>query len=349
MNPEDKNCWDQYLEKIIHRRGGYSWTRFFRTFRQLLYNDSTVAIEMAKYLIHQKQGNTVFHCLTLLGMATKYVSLISSKPLDLFSDNATQDQENQLETATLEAFLLTHSLEIKDVIKRRQNSFTSSRRFILSQLIMSHYFARINLSANILDIGTSIGILPMQLNNAIFYDLYINDLTWQNANTAFLTIPINRIYGLDYQVLPDIQWIASCHASSDYYQTRLCELLVDYQVCQRIHTSFEVDSLNIVDSNALASYMRSRSINAVVCNFVLYQYKTDIRNRILECIFDNITSSGIFLNVEPTSNIEDVGCHVKIYVASERRFYAFAKISNSHFMGELTPGIDYEDYMVKYF
>jgi hypothetical protein len=97
--------------------------------------------------------------LTLLGIALKE---IAPGPFESIVTGSSANAR----LAVLEKTLDHYKAEISKIIRTRQNSFTSARRFLVPQVILSAYFAQQDgQEARFADFGTGLGILPRQLNS----------------------------------------------------------------------------------------------------------------------------------------------------------------------------------------
>jgi hypothetical protein len=197
----------------------HGWRDLYRVFSYGL--DRSAPNLTATVLAHHtaRPASSETHLLTLLGIALKE---IAPEPFDSIVSGSNAN----VRLASLEETLYQYGAGISEIIRSRQNSFTSARRFLVPQVILSAFFARQDgQEARFADFGTGLGVLPRQLNSAEQYGEFAADLVWPNGVPAFRRIPLAARFGVDRGPMPDLNWVHACYGRSQYYTHLYSELL----------------------------------------------------------------------------------------------------------------------------
>jgi hypothetical protein len=196
------------VRRILDRWGAlkgseldHGWRHLYRLFSYGLDRSAPnlTATVLSHYRVRPTLSET--HLLTLLGIALK-----ATIPQSFESIAEGGSLGTRLET--LEEILDRNRAKITEIIRRRQNSFTSARRFLVTQVLLSAYFAREDMQeVRFADFGTGLGILPRQLNAPEQYETFAADLIWPNGIPSFRQIPLAERLGVDRGPMPDLSWV----------------------------------------------------------------------------------------------------------------------------------------------
>jgi hypothetical protein len=282
------------------------------------------------------------HLLTLLGIALKlelpgaFANLVADGPYDT-------------RLAFLEACLAENPRLLDSVLKNRQNSFTCARRFLLPQIVLSSFFPPgKNAGIRFADLGTGLGILPRQLNSRSLYERFSPDLSWPGGIPEFRELSLTCAFSIDRGPLPDLHWVSACYGQSDYYSDLFTELqctLGDPAVQDaRVHTM----AVDLMDTEALADFLRSNRINAANISYVLYEMPEQTRKDILRAVVSNLDSPGILMVTEPSEELHRQGCLVELYQQGRFEPMSLCFVSDGHFIGHVIPLDDYHRYVAAY-
>jgi hypothetical protein len=197
----------------------HGWRDLYRLFSHGL--DRSAPNLTATVLAHHRARPTLSetHLLTLLGIALK---AIAPEPFESIVAGSSVDSRLN----ALEETIYQNRSGIAEIISSRQNSFTSTRRFLVPQVLLSAYFARQDgQEVRFADFGTGLGILPRQLNAPEQYEAFAGDLVWPNGVPSFRRIPLSARMGVDQGPMPDLNWVHACYGESEYYAHLYSELL----------------------------------------------------------------------------------------------------------------------------
>jgi hypothetical protein len=279
----------------------------------------------------------------LLGIAVKAVApdelgyLVGSDPVER-------------RVSALESVLRRHGAEVVRVVSSRQNSFTAARRFLVPQVLLGAYFCHANRNhpVNFLDLGTGLGILPRQLNSRSLYEAFSSDLSWPDGVPSFRQIPLRARFGADRGPLPDRRWVSTCYGPSDYYSGLYKELLLTLDTPEVRDAAVKYEELDILDSEALASFISRYQINAVNICYVLYELEPARRDQVIETLAKSLYPPGVVIVTEPRGELTKPGCTVAFYDMDDAAPMAVCAVSDGHFVGHVSPLDDYDSFTNRY-
>lgn len=280
--------------------------------------------------------------LTLLGIALKEVA---PREFELIFSGGSADFRLQ----TLEETLDRHRVGIAEIIRSRQNSFTSARRFLIPQVVFGAYFARQDgQEARFADFGTGLGILPRQLNSPEQYGAFAADLVWPNGVPAFRRIPLAARLGVDRGPMPDLNWVHACYGKSEYYAHLYNELL--YAMASPEFKTEEVsyEEVDLLDFKAVAAFIHKHKINVANVTYVLYEFERAKRSAIVKMLVNELYPPGILLVSEPQKELHSQGAVVELFHAGENVPQTLFYVTDGHYKGYILPLEDYDDFVEKY-
>ncbi len=209
----------------------------------------------------------------------------------------------------------------------------------MPQLVLGAYAAHQRIgSVRLLDIGTSIGLLPRQLNNRAVFERFAPDLEWHPGAPSYRTIPLAARFGVDAPPLPTLEWVRGCHGPSAYYDERLSEVEWSLAQTEAAAADLRILPLDILHLPALGQFLRYHRINVATCNFVLYQYDEPTREQVIATITGNLERPGLLLSMEPGHELRRMGARVRAYRAGGTEALEVADVSDAHFVGRVTTG-----------
>ncbi|HEY5833177.1 hypothetical protein [Streptomyces sp.] len=278
------------------------------------------------------------HLITLLGIALRTVADTDTDAARVFRPQL----PGAVRAGLLSAALARHHDAIAAMVTEQSNSYTGARRFLVPQLLLGAYAAHHRIAeVRLLDIGTSIGLLPRQLNNRTVYDRFAPGLSWHPAAPAYRDIPLAARFGIDAPPLPTLDWVRGCHGPSDYYTERFSEVVWALEQTAGTAGDIGIHALDMLDLPALADFVHSHHINVATCNFVLYQYDEPTRERIIATVTGALRRPGLLLSMEPGYELRRMGARVRGYRAGSTAPLHLADVSDAHFLGRVTPGADF--------
>jgi hypothetical protein len=241
----------------------HGWRDLYRVFSHGF--DRSAPNLTATVLAHHsaRPTSSETHLLTLLGIALKEIAPV---PFESIISGGSAD----FRLDALEETLDRYGAEIIEMIRGRQNSFTSARRFLVPQILLSAYFARQDgQEARFADFGTGLGIMPRQLNSPEQYRAFAKDLVWPSRIPAFRQIPLAARLGVDRGPMPDLNWVHACYGKSDYYAHLYNELL--YTMASPEVNAAEVgyEEIDLLDFESVAAFIHKHKINVANLTYVL--------------------------------------------------------------------------------
>ncbi|WP_210586757.1 hypothetical protein [Streptomyces sp. GESEQ-35] len=317
-----------------HQQGNHGWSLFHECLSEVARSEASAGLDQLLSAMWQRRPHiSDAHAITLLGIAVRQLALQDRGLADVFRAELSASRR----VPALARALSEQALDVLRLMDSHSNSYTGARRFLLPQLVIGAFAAFRNIRrVRLLDLGTSVGLLPRQLNNKVVYDRFAGDLRWHPAPLPFRIIPLEFVGGVDRPPLPTLDWVRTCHGPSDYYEQRFEEVQWSLGQAETAGTRMALRPLDILDFPALAAFLRAHHINVVTCSFVLYQYDDDTRNRIVETVMGALGTPGMLLSMEPSHALARMGCVVHAYQDGSTRPLHVADVSDGHFMGTVT-------------
>ncbi|ONK13794.1 hypothetical protein [Streptomyces sp. MP131-18] len=319
-----------------HQQGNHGWAVLHESMALLAGAGSGSPMDAVLGSVWQSRPRmSEAHLITLLGIALRTVAERQPRAAALF-----RPEQPAAERARLLAEVLdSHGEEIIAVISERSNSFTGARRFLVPQLVLGAYAAHQRIgSVRLLDIGTSIGLLPRQLNNRTVFERFAPDLEWYPRAPSFRHIPLTARFGVDAPPLPTLEWVRGCHGPSAYYNERLSEVEWSLAQTEAAAADLRILPLDILNLPALGRFLRAHRINVATCNFVLYQYDGPTREQVIAAITRNLAWPGLLLSMEPGHELRRMGARVRAHLPGRADALHVADVSDAHFVGRVTTG-----------
>jgi hypothetical protein len=320
----------------------HGWRDLYRVFSHGL--DRSAPNLTATVLAHHsaRPTSSETHLLTLLGIALKEIapgpfeSIISGG-----SDNFRLD--------ALEEALDHHRTGISEIIRSRQNSFTSARRFLVPQVLLSAYFARQDgQEARFADFGTGLGILPRQLNSPEQYGAFAADLVWPNGVPAFRQIPLARRLGVDRGPMPDLNWVHACYGKSEYYSHLYNELLYTRASPEVKTAEVSYEEIDLLNFESVAAFIHTYKINVANLTYVLYELERAKRSAIVKMLIGELYPPGILLVSEPHKELHSQGVVVEFFHSGASALQTLCYVTDGHYKGYILPLEDYDAFVDKY-
>lgn len=317
----------------------HGWRDLYRLFGHGLSNS---APNLATVLREQHEARPTLsatHILTLLGIALKH-----AEPEGFHAIASEGPVDGRL--VVLESLVEQHRDRICHVVQARQNSFTSARRFLVPQILLSAYFASEDgREARFADLGTGLGVLPRQLNSAQQFDTFAHDLVWPCGVPAFREIPLAARHGIDRGPMPDLDWVRACYGESEYYANLFGELLWTLETAEVKSADVNYAAIDLLDSGELVRFIRHFRINAVNLSYVLYEFEHHTRSNIIEAILRELQPPGIMLVSEPHRELHSQGTVVELFRRGASRPMTLCYVSDGHYKGYVIPLDDYDAFI----
>jgi hypothetical protein len=321
----------------------HGWQQFFRAVDILLREQSPILLRVLQNCLTSRPQVSATHVVTLLAQATK-MALHRDAPA-IGSGLGVESSTPFQFARRLERTLARHERLIAETLVLRQNSFTSARRFLLPQIVLSRYFRRLGLvDVNFLDIGTGLGLLPRQLDKQHIFERFSPDLLWPDGVSPFTPISIGKRFGADRAPLPDLEWVRHCYGPSSYYDGLLTELQSVLEDPGISSEPVELVELDILDTDRLGEFIRDNRIHAANCSFVLYQYEQEARKAVVKCVVQSLQTPGLFISMEPRGELAVPGCEVRLYESGDLKPILFAVVTDGHFLGRVVPSLDFQSF-----
>jgi hypothetical protein len=320
----------------------HGWRDLYRLFSYGL--DRSAPNLTATVLSHYRARPTLSetHLLTLLGIALKAIV-----PQSFESIAEGSSLVARLEA--LEEILDRNGTGISEIIGRRQNSFTSARRFLVTQVLLSAYFAREDpWEVRFADFGTGLGVLPRQLNAPEQYEAFAADLIWPNGIPSFRQIPLAERLGVDRGPLPDLSWVRSCYGESDYYAHLYDELLNTLSASEVKAAKVEYEEVDLLDFRSVVAFIRDRKINVANLTYVLYELERAKRSEVVEILARELYPPAILLISEPHRELHTQGAVVEFFHSGECRPQTLCFVTDGHYRGYVLPLEDYDAFVKRY-
>lgn len=319
-----------------HHPQNHGWRDLYRLFSYGLSHSTPNLTSVILTGIKDRPTSSATHFLTLLGIAIKAAAPESF-------DTVGVDGPMDVRLETLEDILYQHRDEISKIIHTRQNSFTSARRFLVPQVLLSSYFSSPNGCEMVFaDFGTGLGILPRQLNSNHQYNAFANDLVWPDGIPAFRAIPLASRLGVDKGPFPDLEWVHACYGQSEYYSKLYGELLETFCAPDIKAANVNYEELDLLDIESLSNFIRQHKINAANFSYVLYELESGKRAMIIEAVVRELYPPGVLIVAEPHKDLQGQGTVVELYHDGDITPLTLCFVSDGHYKGYVIPLDDYE-------
>ncbi|WP_075731057.1 DUF2332 family protein [Streptomyces acidiscabies] len=317
-----------------HEQGSHGWSLFHECLSAVADSRSCEGLDhVLSAMWRRRPYISDAHAITLLGIAVRQLALRGGYPADVFRPDLPASHR----VSALAWTLSERTRELLRLMEDHSNSYTGARRFLLPQLVVGAFAAFHGVrEVRLLDLGTSIGLLPRQLNNKVIYDRFAADLRWRPAPPPFRVIPLEYVGGVDRPPLPTLEWVRACHGPSDYYERRFEEVRWSLEQARSTGTEVDLRALDMLDLAALEAFLRDHRINVVTCSFVLYQYAGPVRAQVVDTVTRALGSPGMLLSMEPRHALARMGSVVYAYRDDSTLPLHVADVSDGHFVGTVT-------------
>jgi len=315
----------------------HGWREFYKLVGYGLQERAPESVSILTKFSELRSSSGASHTVTLLGIALKATLTEESFRAILAPGTLTE------RLRCLEKELAVNEADVAGIMAARQNSFTSARRFLAAQVVLSAVFDTLaGKQANFADLGTGLGVMPRQINSQRSYERFAPDLRWPSGVPEFRPIPINKRFGVDRKPMPNIDWVRKCYGLSPYYDELLGELLATLQERDVRSAQVSLTELDLLDIDVMRSFLRREAINSVNLSYVLYELDVDLRGQILEVLISELKSPGLIIVTEPNSELTQQGCSVSLYLDNNAHPLELCTVSDGHFRGTVVPGADLE-------
>ncbi|MFC9153780.1 hypothetical protein ACFTT0_02140 [Streptomyces bauhiniae] len=327
-------------DMLRHQQGNHGWAVLHEGLAGVAAAEGPTALDALLAEVWLKRPYiTDAHAITLLGIAVQHHTLHDGGPSEVFDAKTPLPVRVRL----LAGLPKERRAELTRLMAEHSNSYTGARRFLVPQLVIGAFArARGIERVRLMDLGTSIGLLPRQLNVEPVFDRFAPDLRWHPAAPPFRRIPLEYVCGVDRPPLPTLEWVRACHGPSDYYEQRFAEVLWSLDQAKTAgRYDVPLRPLDLLDVRALADALTSARINVATCTFVLYQYAEDVRRRVIDTVVGALDRPGLLLVMDPSHGLARMGCSVHAYVDGSTEALHVADVSDAHCMGDVTvrPGM----------
>jgi len=279
------------------------------------------------------------HLVTLLCIALK--GLYGDWRFEpMFDDKVGLGHKSDLLAETL----VKYEDDVRKQVLTRQNSFSGARRFLVPQVLISHFAKRQGMPVRLADLGTGAGLMPRQLGSWRNFDRFAPDLTWHDWRPDFIDADYQLRWGVDRQPVEDLSWIRQCHGPSGYYDKRFAELEWAFEQPEVEAATMRYTALDLLELDDLTAFVRDHDFNVVTCSFVLYQYDEDDRRAIIRAVTKALPGQGLFISFEPTDDLYTPGGSIRIYLPGDPTPVEFGRASDGHCIGHVSAGPDYDDF-----
>lgn len=327
-----------------HQQGNHGWSVFHESLSLLAGSRSgpgSAELDLLLSTVWQARPRiSDSHLITLLGIAFRAVAMDHADAARVFRAELPGAER----AGILSDVFRRHRADIAALVTGQSNSFTGARRFLVPQLVLGAYAAHHRITdVRLLDIGTSLGLLPRQLNNRAVFDRFAPDLKWHPAAPEYRHIPLTARFGIDRAPLPTLNWVQDCHGPSGYYTERFAEVAWSLDQTTSAGDGLHIRELDMLDLPGLAELIRSHHINVATCNFVLYQYDESVREKVIATVTESLDRPGLLLSMEPSHDLHRMGAHVHGYRAGSTVPLHLADVSDAHLLGQVTVHAGFAD------
>lgn len=318
-----------------------AWREFYRLVTMELDDQASPLWNVfASHFSEHPYGGAAHAC-TVLGIAFKEQA--GDKFGQLTKSGAIAER-----LALFSALLRKGHGEITMIMRSRRNSFTCARRFLVPQILLSHYFKGRGESARLADMGTGLGILPRQLNCRRLYDSFVGDLRWPGGAPTYTPIQMERRFGIDRPPFPDLEWVRACYGESEHYQKMFDELRWAQSLPEVADASVAFTELDMQKLDHLSEFLTRNRVNAVVFSYVLFELRADGQQAIIDTVLESMPSPSMVIVMDPRPELMYRGCAVTLYLDGDNNPLDFAVVSDGHFIGDVLPQRDYAQFADRY-
>ena len=320
-----------------HEQGHHGWSGLYEALRSLIGQDAPSLARVLTAAWSSRPHMSDSHLVTMISILIRDLTRGRSARHDEFQF----DEIPAWEAQALHGLINEHEADLVRALGRRSNSFTGARRFLVPQIMLGAYAQAARLpEVRLADLGTGIGLMPRQLNNPSIFERFSEQLRWFPGAPGYLDIPLASRHGVDKHPLPTIDWVRACHGPSQYYDERFGEVVWSLEQCEASGAQIRLDALDISNAAELRAYLSDHHFNVVTCSFVLYQYSDEVRDRVVSTVAACLPAPGLFLSMEPASELSRMGARVHGYLAGASRPLDLAHVSDAHFIGSVARGTD---------
>lgn len=315
----------------------HGWRELYKLVGYGLQESAPELVSILTKFRNLRPSSSASHAITLLGIALKAV--LTVKRFRAIIGLGTL--MNRLHA--LEEGLAANGADVVGIMASRQNSFTSARRFLVSQVVLSSVFGALKgCEANFADLGTGLGVLPRQINSKRVYERFAPDLQWPSGIPEFRSILINKRFGVDREPMPDLEWVRKCYGLSTYYDELFGELLSVFEEPEVGSADVSLIELDLLDIDIIRSFLHKEGINTVNLSYVLYELDAQSRNQLLDLLVSELRHPALIMVSEPRNELIQQGCTVSLYLENDARPFEFCIVSDGHFRGAVNAGVDFE-------
>ena len=148
--------------------------------------------------------------------------------------------------------------------------------------------------------------------------------------------------------MPDLRWVRACYGVSDYYARLYGELLFTLSASEVQVADVRHEEFDLLDTEALTSFVKRHKINAVNLSYVLYELRPESRLNIVETLVRALYPPGVVIVTEPREELAGQGCTVTLFDQLCDSPQLVCAVSDGHFMGAVTPLMDYRAFVSRY-
>ncbi|MGH7928524.1 MAG: hypothetical protein ACREQV_12095 [Candidatus Binatia bacterium] len=314
----------------------HGWREFYTLVAYGLQESVPELVSILTKFRELRPSSGASHTITLLGIALK-ATLAEENFRAILAPGTPVERLRGLAKE-----LAVNEADVAGIMTSRQNSFTSARRFLVAQVVLSSVFGALaGQQANFADLGTGLGLMPRQINSQRCYERFAPDLRWPSGTPKFRPIPINKRFGVDRKPMPDLDWVRTCYGLSPYYNELLGELLSSLEEADVRSAQVSLAELDLLNIGMIRSFIRKEAINSVNLSYVLYELNGDLRGQILDVLISELKSPGLIIVAEPNSELTQQGCSISLYLDNDPCPLELCTVSDGHFRGTVFPGADF--------
>ncbi|WP_379035998.1 hypothetical protein [Paractinoplanes deccanensis] len=330
----------EVLRSHPHKQG---WQTFYGVLQTAFVDEEAAGRGILTHVTavhHESRPNaTASHYVSLLCIALKGV-IGDWRDSPVLDESLDMSQRVKLLTAAAEA----GEDEILDIVLTKQNSFSGARRFLVPQIIVSHFAHRHGIRVRLADLGTGAGLLPRQLNDRASFERFSPDLTWESWKPSFVEVDYEQRWGLDRTSPKEVDWFRQCYGPSAYYDDRYAELVWAFEQEAVKGAALHTENLDLLDAEAVARFVHEHQINVVTCSFVLYQWNPAVRKDVINAVVGSLRAPGLFVSLEPTGDLLTPGASIRVYLPGDSSPIEVGTVSDGHCIGTVAAGPDFDTF-----